>query len=299
MTTKNQNEGTALMRLDPQSLIQSAIDKGSGIEVMERLVALAERVQANQAKQAWYDAVAQFQAECPPVVKNALGKIRTTTGSQFEYKYATLDEITRTIGPILGKYGLSFQWKQVVGKGEVTVNCRLCHELGHYEESGDVVMPVGGTDDRSAAGPSQRVGIALSYAKRYALLGIAGIAPEDDPDGEIDGEERSGTSAHAEPQRKSAPAPDTQEAVMVFEGIIDSIGKTTGETNGKPWTLYLLKSGEHAFSTLDETIADVARSLVKHKAKVGWMVVQRGEKKYRQIQWVEPLESTPDGDVRK
>ncbi len=43
-------------------------------------------------------------------------------------------------------------------------------------------MPIGGGDDRSGANPAQRVGIAATYAKRYSLLGILGIAPEDDDD---------------------------------------------------------------------------------------------------------------------
>ena len=34
------------------------------------------------------------------------------------------------------------------------------------------------------ANPAQRVGIAATYAKRYSLLGIIGMAPEDDDDAE-------------------------------------------------------------------------------------------------------------------
>ena len=58
-------------------------------------------------------------------------------------------------------------------------------------------MPVMAGD--SGANPAQRVGIALSYARRYALMNALGIAPEDDTDAGAE------DVKHREPRRARAP----------------------------------------------------------------------------------------------
>lgn len=171
---------TALARIDPQALILKAIDTGAGIETMERLVALAKDVREVQAREAWYEAMAEFQRTCPAIRKTSNAKITMRSGGSYAYKYAPLDEIMTTILPVMGPLGLSVSWRSKVEAEKVIVTCRVSHTLGHHEESGDIAMPIVAGD--GGANPAQRVGIAATYAKRYALLGIIGMAPEDDPD---------------------------------------------------------------------------------------------------------------------
>jgi hypothetical protein len=173
-------EDIQIVRLDPQALIAQAIEKGSGMDTLERLVALAKDVHAEVARERWYAAMADFQRRCPPIKKTKTARTRT-----YSYTYAPLDEILATIQPIMGEVGLSVAWKTKEIGEKVSVACRIAHELGHVEESGDFVIPINlGQTDGIGANPAQRVGIAISYAKRYSLLGIIGMAPEDDDDAE-------------------------------------------------------------------------------------------------------------------
>ena len=204
MTTEiaTREELGSLARLDTQTLISQAIE-AKDVGTLERMVALAERVHAVQARQAWYAAMADFQRECPPIKKTRRAKIITRTGPGYEYSYAPLDEILSTIQPVMGRAGLSVSWLQKdVTSEKVTLACSIAHELGHVETSGDISIPVILAQDGSGANPAQRVGIAISYAKRYSLLGAIGMAPEDDEDG-------GRPEARREPQREE-PAREDQ-----------------------------------------------------------------------------------------
>ena len=176
-----QQRESALARLDPQALINKALETNAGIETMERLVALAKDVREIQAKEAWYEAMAQFQLRCPAIKKTASAKIQTRAGGSYTYRYAPLDEIMGAIQPVMGPLGLSVSWRSRVEPDKVIVSCRVSHTFGHHEESGEIAMPIV-QGDGTGATPPQRVGIAATYAKRYALLGIIGMAPEDDDD---------------------------------------------------------------------------------------------------------------------
>jgi hypothetical protein len=194
---------TALMRLDPSELIAKAIDAGAGIETMERLVALAKDMRAQLARDAWHEAMAQFQAACPSIRRTKRASIRMRAGGSYSYSYAPLDEILGVIQPVMGPLGLSVSWRQRMEEHRVVVSCRISHTLGHYEESGEIAMPIIATDPETGANPAQRVGIATTYAKRYSLLGIVGMAPEDDPDAAA-GPEKAAPEANGPHHQQSA-----------------------------------------------------------------------------------------------
>lgn len=172
---------SSLARLDPQALITKALETGAGIDTLERLVALAKDVREVQAKEAWYEAMAEFQRKCPAIKKTKEARIATRSGPGYAYRYAPLDEIMSVIQPVMGPLGLSVSWRSRVEPTQVVVSCRVSHTLGHHEESGEIAMPIV-QGDGTGATPPQRVGIAATYAKRYSLLGIIGLAPEDDDD---------------------------------------------------------------------------------------------------------------------
>src|SRR5574337_476702 len=83
-------------RLDAQALISQALEHGAPIETMERLVTLAKEVKAELAREAWYQAMAKFQQECPAIKKTKEATIATRTGPGFRYRFAPLDEIVST-----------------------------------------------------------------------------------------------------------------------------------------------------------------------------------------------------------
>jgi ERF superfamily len=125
-----------------------------------------------------------------------------TSRSQYSYRYAPLDEILSVVQPVMGPLGLSIAWRSRVEPDRVIVSCRVAHALGHVEDSGEVAMPIVTADPGIGATPPQRVGIALTYARRYSLMAIVGIAPEDDDDGNGG---RAQVAARAEPQAEASP----------------------------------------------------------------------------------------------
>lgn len=189
-----------LVRLDPQALIAQAVTSGAAVETLERLVALAKDVRQEQARAAWYEAMAQFQADCPPIVKKTRGQAGTAI-----FKYTKLDDIMDIIRPVMGPLGLSVAWKTDVRDNHAVALCRVSHELGHTEESGEVKIPVSVSADGKGASPAQRVGAALSYAQRYALKAVLGITPSDDEDEDSGGDRQPKV---AMPQAKPAPVVD-------------------------------------------------------------------------------------------
>jgi hypothetical protein len=118
--------------------------------------------------------------------RNDLTIHKTKTGTvagKFSYTYAPLEEFMNAVRGKLAENGLSVSWRTPRTEDTKVVRvCRVSHALGHFEESGEVVIPIGGADDRSGASAAQRVGIAITYAERYSLKDILGLSPEDDDD---------------------------------------------------------------------------------------------------------------------
>lgn len=172
-------QSTDLDIINPQALIERALDHGASVDTMERLFALAKEIRALKAQEAYNVAIAEFQRQCPPIKKSA----RATIANKYSYTYAPLEEITATVGPLMGRCGLSRSWRTRPEGEKIIVVCRISHALGHYEESGEVMIPISqGAAEGMGATPPQRVGIAMSYGKRYSLLSALGLAPEDDTD---------------------------------------------------------------------------------------------------------------------
>ena len=223
-----------IVRLDVQALIAQAIESKSGIETLERLVALALDVKAEQAREAWYASMAEFQRRCPPIKKT-----KRVNAGPYSYSYAPLDEILSTIQPVMGEVGLSVSWVTKEIGEKVSVACRIAHELGHVEDSGAFVIPIMLTQEGRGANAAQRVGIARTYACRYSLLGILALAPEDDKDGADHGERAS----RAEPEAARAEPNGAEGERTIGEGQVRMLSAVA---TGHKWSddqLHELLSG--------------------------------------------------------
>lgn len=163
--------GAAVGMDEGNELIRFALDKGADVEVLERLVALQERVADRHAEMAMAQALAAFQAECPPVP-------RTATGHQ-QNKFAPLDEIARTIRPHLANHGLSYTHDSAVDGSQIEVTCTLRHVDGATRTA----KFRGPFDNSGGKNALQAVGSSRTYGKRYTLTDVTGISTEDDDDG--------------------------------------------------------------------------------------------------------------------
>lgn len=123
-------------------------------------------------------ALAEAQGEFSEIEKGLEAEVnsRREGARSYRYNYADLDTVIRAVRPALSKHGLSFAQFPVPKRGVLVVTTLLMHgESEQFIES-----------DFSVAldsGDAQIVGSATTYAKRYGLMALLGIAagePDDD-----------------------------------------------------------------------------------------------------------------------
>lgn len=159
-----------------QELFQQALDKGpDGVGALEKLIDLQERVHRRRAELEFSLALAAFQSACPPVQKTSTAKIATRTGSNYQFTYADFETIVATVRPHLMANGFSFTFDSSTDGRMLTCVCSLRHEAGHRESS-SFTLP---TESSSGASEQQKVGGALTYAKRQALIAVLGLSLTD------------------------------------------------------------------------------------------------------------------------
>lgn len=173
---------------DVTSLVQLAIDKGVDVMLLERLVALKERVDERDARAAFIAALAAFQAECPPILKtreNSQFQV-TRAGARRSARYAPLEEIDRVARPVAAKHGLVWTWDTRVDGELMHITCRVLHSMGH-SECATVSMPY---ESKAGSSPQQKYGSTQTYGMRYSLTAALGITTaDDDVDGASDADE--------------------------------------------------------------------------------------------------------------
>lgn len=163
----------------PDTLLALAVQQGASIEQLERLMALKERHEANEARKAFHEAMAGFKAEPPAIFKDKHVKYANSKGGFTEYDHATLGNVVKTVIAAMGRHGLSHSWSTAhLEGGRVRVTCKVTHKLGHSDE----VSLEASRDDSGGKNNIQALGSAISYLQRYTLLAITGLATEDDPD---------------------------------------------------------------------------------------------------------------------
>jgi len=116
-------------------------------------------------------ALAAAQAAMPPVVKDRVAKI----GPGREYRYADLATILATVRPVLGAHGLALTQRTQIRGEAIILLTELRHSSGEVLDSEYPVAAIGIKH--------QDMGGALTYARRYALCGLVGIAADEDDDG--------------------------------------------------------------------------------------------------------------------
>lgn len=167
----------------PMSIIAAAVASGMAPESLSQLVALAERMDATNARKAYSDAMARFGAMCPPVqrrTENSQFQV-TRDGRKVNRMYASLDDIAATIRAPLAECGLSYRWSNaVVDGGKLTISCVVSHALGHSESS-SITLP---TESRAGCSEAQKIGAVNTYAQRYSLINALGLTScDEDTDG--------------------------------------------------------------------------------------------------------------------
>jgi hypothetical protein len=178
------SNGTQALATRPptvEDLMSQALAGGADIETLERLFALRQQIKAEQAREAFFTAFAEFQAECPVIKKTKW--VKSTAGNNL-YAYAPLDSIVKQVGEIIAKHGFSYTIKPFFEDatdkqpfGRILATVKIQHSAGHIEES---TFPITIKEPTQFTNGAQQSGTALTYAKRYAFCAGFGIVTEDD-----------------------------------------------------------------------------------------------------------------------
>jgi hypothetical protein len=156
-------------QITPMSLIADAQTKDVDIEKMQQLFDLQLRWEKNEAVKAYNEAISQFRAECPLILK---------TKEAYSSKYAGLAETIEQIKHLLSKHGLSHSWRTKQDGSNISVSCKMTHRLGHSEST----ELTAGPDKSGSKNSIQAIGSTVSYLERYTLFAILGIASTDQDD---------------------------------------------------------------------------------------------------------------------
>lgn len=164
----------------PPAMLALAIEKGAGMETLERLMTLQERWEANEARKAYVAAMAAFKAEPISIAKSKAVGYETQGGDFVGYKHATIADVVDAVVPAMAKHGLSHAWDVKQANGQITVACTITHELGHREAVEMTAAP----DNSGKKNAIQQVASTITYLQRYTLLAATGTASKEmDDDG--------------------------------------------------------------------------------------------------------------------
>ena len=125
-------------------------------------------------------ALAKAQAELVNPEKSMTATIRSDDkgGAEQIFRYAPLSSGLEILRKTLGQHEIAILQATAIDQtaGVVNLTTTLCHSSGEWVGS---IWPVCSVDDMASP---KRMGAALTYARRYALFTLAGIAGEDDLD---------------------------------------------------------------------------------------------------------------------
>jgi hypothetical protein len=163
----------------PIDLVQRAIISGAGIDVMEKLMALQERAEANQARRAFDAAIAAAKADITVIPKSRQVDFTSNKG-RTRYRYEDLADIARAVDKPLAENGLSYRFRTACTPADLAVTCIVSHRDGHSEEN----TLIGAHDASGNKNSIQAIGSVMTYLQRYTLKAALGLAASDDNDGQ-------------------------------------------------------------------------------------------------------------------
>lgn len=177
------------------------------------------------------------------------GANKDSENPHFRSKYADLASIWEAIRGPLTKHGLSVvQSPRLVGGGEntwlVEVETTLLHKSGQFL-SDIFAVPVSRPD-------AQGVGSALTYARRYTLAAVVGVAPDDD-----DGEGAVARGSAEASERKPLPPKRPVELGRVTVKVLGIVQRATSNGSMK---FIITGDDRQTYATFKEQIAKDAKA---------------------------------------
>ena len=189
------------------------------------------------------------QQEYATALVAAIGELqnvaKTAANPYFKSKYAPLDAIVDATRPVLLKHGLAITQAPLFMDGMAGVETTILHQSGHSTTT-TLLLPL---KDQSPQG----VGGAITYARRYSLAAVCGLATEEDDDGNISSGLSKKTAEEARPSvakvmDKNAAVRPAGAITATWRGVLPSVAKIAAQSkegSAKIWTLYCVEFNDN------------------------------------------------------
>jgi hypothetical protein len=147
------------------------------------------------------------------------GARKTATNPHFKSKYADLKECFNACSDILNECGIHISQPTMQEGDLFVIRTILTHTSG--ESMQDFGVPIVGW--QGAKNPAQAFGSGQTYARRYGLCGMVGIAPEDD-DGQSLTQDKPKAITYIPPQQLQNLMGLADELSVNLEGFCARLG---------------------------------------------------------------------------
>jgi hypothetical protein len=142
-----------------------------------------------------------------------VGRTKTADAGQYRYRYADLAAVLEQVRPVLARHGLAvMQAVDTEPAGQaaaVSVSTLVVHVSGAVHQSPPLRL--------TAPNDPQKVGSAVTYARRYSLMATLGIAAADEDDDGAAARPAPPAARRAEPSTRS----DAERAIRAMIADVD------------------------------------------------------------------------------
>ena len=149
-----------------------------------------------------FSALADFQSECPEIIKDRTVQVKKNGKFLYDFDYATLGNMIETVTPTLSKHGLSVT-QSVGNSGVITI-------IGHKSGQWLMTEPLQVNFD----GDEQSQGSSITYKRRYQFGGVLNLdSIKDDDANRADDNEADFKADKPKPKssKKETPKPKKEE----------------------------------------------------------------------------------------
>lgn len=195
-------------------------------------------------------ALADLQTQLPHIAKNNRAEVPTKSGGKYTYQYADLAEISRQLLPLLGKLGLSFTSRPTMAGDQLVLVYELRHISGELIE-GVYPLPVRGTP--------QEVGSAVTYARRYCLCAVTGLAPDNDDEDAVLAEQAARKQRVEQVEEKIAAQQEpriTAEQQRTMQNLFPAAGIAGEKASKLEYAVAVVKRKVSSATELTQAEAD-------------------------------------------
>lgn len=201
-------------------------------------------------------ALAAAQAELEPAAKDAKNPM-------LRNNYATLASGQEAIRAVLPRHGLAYTQTTDFGEGRVSLTTTLLHASGQWISSSLPLL----YGEAKGLSLMQSMGSALTYARRYGLFSIVGLATEDD-----DGQNAGRAPAQAPAQHRESNGQGAAPMRAAQQRGVPEGGGPKGDDLFKSWASNFVRAANDRFRADLQDAGERPADLLSYHQLLGHLV---------------------------